>query len=263
MSRELAFTSDDASNKRPARCGALPVAHASPRLRSPRPATSSLPSIRAATSRAILHRGAHGTRKGRHQRAGGMVDVMSPSAARRMHWSESEYLAMESESPIKHEFQDGEVFAMAGARPSHNVLASGALGALVALVRGGKCRVFNSDQRIYIPATGLYTYADGGVAWGRWDLHADGLCLRNPVLLVEVLSPSTRDYDRGAKMDHYCQLASLRHVLLIDDPERLVEHHRRGDDGAWSKTELRVGNIDLADLGGSLALDDVYLASEI
>ena len=191
-----------------------------------------------------------------------MVDVMSPSAARRMHGSESEYLTMESESPIKHEFHDGEVFAMAGARPSHNILASAAVGALVALARGGRCRVFNSDQRIYIPATGLYTYADGGVACGRWELHADGLCLRNPVLLIEVLSPSTRDYDRGAKMDHYRQLASLRHVLLIDDPERLVEHHRRGDDGAWSKTELRAGSIDLADLGGSLALDDVYLAPE-
>ena len=97
-------------------------------------------------------------------------------------------------------------------------LASAAVGALVALARGGKCRVFNSDQRIYIPATGLYTYADGGVACGRWELHADGLCLRNPVRRIEVLSPSTRDDDRDAKRDHRRRLASLRHVLRIDDP---------------------------------------------
>jgi Uma2 family endonuclease len=88
------------------------------------------------------------------------------------------------------------------------------------------------------------------------------MCLRNPVLLVEVLSPSTRDYDRGAKLDHYRQLASLRHVLILDEPERRVEHHHRGDDGTWSMTELREGRVDLADLGGFVALDEVYLATE-
>lgn len=184
---------------------------------------------------------------------------MSPSTARRMHWSEEEYLAMEAASPIKHEFLDGEVFAMAGARPSHNVLASAALVALGVLVRGGRCRVFNSDQRIYIPETGLYTYADGGVACGRWELHGDGMCLRNPVLLFEVLSPSTRDYDCGVKLEHYRQLSSLRHVLLIDEPERRVEHHRRDDAGAWSMTELRVGRVALDALGGAIDLDEVYL----
>lgn len=187
---------------------------------------------------------------------------MSPSTARRMHWTEEAYVAMEAGSPIKHEFIDGEVFAMAGAKPGHNQLAAAVTVALGLLVRGGRCRVFNSDQRIYIPETGLYTYADGGVVCGRWEVHADGMCLRNPVLLVEVLSPSTRDYDRGAKLDHYRQLASLRHVLILDEPERRVEHHHRGDDGAWSMTELLEGRVDLADLGGFVALDEVYLAAE-
>jgi Uma2 family endonuclease len=176
-----------------------------------------------------------------------------------MNWSEAEYLAMEAESSIKHEFVDGEVFAMAGAKPAHNQLAAAAMVALGLLVRGGRCRVFNSDQRIYVPATGLCTYADGGVVCGRWELHTDGMCLRNPVLLFEVLSPSTREYDQGAKLEHYRQISSLRHVLRFDEPERRVEHHRRGDDGVWSKAELRAGSVDLTDLGGSLVLDEVYL----
>lgn len=139
---------------------------------------------------------------------------------------------MEAASPIKHEFLDGEVFAMAGAKPDHNQTASAALVALGPLLRGGRCRAFSSDQRIFIVETGLYTYADGGVACGRWQIHADGMCLLNPALVFEVLSPSTRDYDRGAKLEHYRRIPSLRHVLLIDQPDRCVEHHRRREGGA-------------------------------
>lgn len=182
---------------------------------------------------------------------------MHPSTARQMHWSEQDYLAMEAESPIKHEFLDGEVFAMAGAKPGHNQVAASALVALGVLLRGRACRVFNSDQRIHVAATRLYTYADGGVACGKWQLHTDGMCLLNPALLYEVLSSSTRDYDRGAKLEHYRQIPSLRHVLLIDQPDRSVEHHRRADDGSWSASLVREGALQLPDLGGAIALDDI------
>ncbi len=180
-----------------------------------------------------------------------------------MHWIESDYLAMEAASPIKHEFLDGEVFAVAGAKPGHNRVATSALVALGLLLRGGRCRAFNSDQRIYVVETGLYTYADGGVACGRWQVHTDGMSLLNPTLLFEVLSPSTRDYDRGAKLEHYRQIASLRHVLIIDQPDRRIEHHRRGDDGAWTLTTLHAGAVDLGDLGGTIALDEIYLPDEV
>lgn len=179
-----------------------------------------------------------------------------------MHWIEADYLAMESASPIKHEFFDGEVFAMAGAKPEHNRIATSTLVALGLLLRGGRCRAFNSDQRIYVAETGLYTYADGGVACGRWQIHTDGMSLLNPTLLFEVLSPSTRDYDRGAKLEHYRQIASLHHVLIIEQPDRCIEHHRRDHDGAWERTTHDVGTVDLRDLGGVLALGDVYLPDE-
>ncbi len=184
---------------------------------------------------------------------------MSVLAARRMHWTEAEYLAFENASATKHEYLDGEIFAMAGAQPSHHRVASNTLGGLVALARGRGCGAFNSDQRIYAPHTGLYTYADGGVGCGQWEIHTDGMCLLNPMLLFEVLSPSTRDYDCGAKREHYEQIPSLRHLLLIDQPARSVRHGWRLAGGEWTMRETNGGGIELPELGGVLALEDVYL----
>ncbi len=175
-----------------------------------------------------------------------------------MHWSEADYLAFENESPTKHEFFQGEVFAMSGARPVHNRVATNTLGELVALLKGKPCGAFNSDQRIFIPATGLYTYTDGGVTCGAWQIHSDGMCLLNPVLLFEVLSPSTREYDMGAKRQHYEQIPSLRHLLLIDCPDRRVWHHYRQSSGLWSWREIASGLIDLGDLGGSVRVEALY-----
>ena len=81
---------------------------------------------------------------------------MSVLAARRMHWTEAEYLSFENASATKHEYLDGEIFALAGAQPSHHRVASNTLGGLVALARGRGCGAFNSDQRIHVPPTGLY-----------------------------------------------------------------------------------------------------------
>ncbi len=182
--------------------------------------------------------------------------------ARQMHWSEPEYLHLEARSAIRHEFLDGEVFAMAGAKPEHNDIAAAITGALVLLLRGRRCRAFSSDQRIHVRATGLYTYPDGGVKCGRGEIHSDGMSLLDPVLLVEVLSESTRDYDRGAKLEHYKAIPSLRHVLLVESTSRRVEHHHRPEGGAWTVTTLTDGAIRLDDLGGSIPLDDVYLPED-
>jgi Uma2 family endonuclease len=184
------------------------------------------------------------------------------ATARRMHWTEEEYLAFENNSPTKHEYLEGEIFAMAGAKPSHNQIASNTLVALGTLLRGQHCRTFNSDQRIYVPQTGLYTYADGGVACGRWQIHTDGMCLLNPILLYEVLSSSTRDYDRGTKREHYQQISSLGHLLLIDQPTHLVEYYHRDPGGPWDCTTAQAGAIHLPELGGSILLEDLYLLDE-
>ncbi len=179
-------------------------------------------------------------------------------APRRLRWTPAEYFDFEAHSLDKHEFLDGEIFAMAGARSSHNLVAGNTLTALGVSLRGRPCKTFTSDERIHIPSTGLYTYPDGGVACGKWQIHpADGMSLLNPVLLFEVLSTSTAEYDRGAKLDHYKAIPSLREVLLIAQPERRVEHHRRIDGDRWLSAAFTAGTIELA-LGTTLDLTDLY-----
>lgn len=177
---------------------------------------------------------------------------------RRLHWTTKDYFDLEAHSHEKHEFLDGEIFAMGGARGSHNLVAGNVLGALGAFLRGKRCKLFTSDQRIHIPATGLYTYPEGGVACNPWEYHAsDEMSLVNPVLLLEVHSASTRDYDRGAKLEHYKTIPSLREVLLVDQPERRVEHHRRVEADRWATAAFTDGVIELA-LGLNLPLADIY-----
>ncbi len=176
--------------------------------------------------------------------------------SRRTQYTEQDYLHLEGDSPIKHEYLDGEIYAMAGAKPGHNLVASNTTVALGNLVAGGLCGVFGSDQRIHVTSTGLYTYADGGVACGRWEISdKDDMSLLNPVLLFEVLSPSTRDYDRGEKLAHYLKISTVKDVLLIEQPERLVEHHHRGPKG-WKSTARHRGGIPL--LGGMIRVEDLY-----
>ena len=182
---------------------------------------------------------------------------MSIAPAREVHWTEEDYLRMEADSAIKHEYVDGEVYAMAGARSRHNIIAANTLVALGGLIRGGSCFAFNSDQRIHVKTpVRFYTYADGGLACDPWRIsEKDGMSLENPTLLFEVLSPSTRDYDRGAKLFLYQQIASLSSVLLIDQPTRCVEHHRR-DGQSWTRETIREGAVAL--LGGQIFVDELY-----
>lgn len=180
------------------------------------------------------------------------------SQARRLKWTEEDYFRLEAASPHKHEYLGGEIFAMAGAKSSHNLVATNLLAVLGALLRGKDCKPFNSDQRIHIPSTGLYTYADGGVTCGKWSIHpADGMSLLNPVLLFEVLSPATEEYDRGVKLTHYFQIPSLQEVVIVAQPERRIEHHVRTFGGDFASHERRDGLLDLA-LGISIPVDDIY-----
>ena len=184
-------------------------------------------------------------------------------AARRVKWTQEEYLAREQRTPTRNEFLDGEIYAMAGATLRHNVIMMNAGAALHALLRGKPCRAFNSDQRICAGQTGLYTYADAGVVCGRPLFHdQDHGALLNPTLLVEILSPSTAAYDRGEKLDHYRAIPSLREVLLIAQDTRKVEHHHRLDTGQWLLTVYESGAVALATLDGAIPLDDLYDKTE-
>ena len=186
------------------------------------------------------------------------------TAAEKQQLSEAEYLARERLADTKHEYVNGVAVAMAGGSPRHNVIATNIAGELRARLRGQPCRPTNSDQRVHVPHTRLYTYPDVTVICGQPETHPeDRNTLCNPRVIFEVLSASTEAYDRGAKFRHYRRSESLAEYVLVSQHERLVEHFRRGDDGHWVLTEYReTGDVALPALGCSLPLDEIYLDAE-
>jgi len=147
-----------------------------------------------------------------------------------------EYLWLDQNSGLRHEYLDGHVWAMAGGSPDHAAIAANLIALLGALLREGPCRVFTADLRIRVVATGLGTYPDLSVVCGALEADPEdprGHTVTNPKVLVEVLSPSTEDYDRGEKLAHYKQIPSLEAVLLVAQEERRVEIWRRIR-GGWT-----------------------------
>jgi Uma2 family endonuclease len=175
-------------------------------------------------------------------------------------WTPEEYLAWERLQPEKHEFHGGEVFGMAGATFEHNRVVANVVTELSVALRQKPCRVCPSDLRIKIPATGLYTYPDASVVCGRPQFEDDKLdTLLNPLILVEVLSRSTEDYDRGTKFTNYRTIESFRDYVLLSTDRILVEYHTRKEDGSWLLRELRAGErVKLESVGCELAVDELY-----
>jgi Uma2 family endonuclease len=180
------------------------------------------------------------------------------SFARQLHYTYEQYLALEEESSVRHEYLDGEIYAMAGGSPDHAALAGAVIRVIGARLPPG-CRIFTSDLRVRIPATGLSTYPDAAVICGRTQrAHDDGLAVVNPALLVEVTSKSTEDYDRGEKLRQYQLLPSVRDILIVSHREAQIALHRRvGDE--WQVVEARQGDlIRLESVAAVLAVDEVY-----
>ena len=179
--------------------------------------------------------------------------------SRDVHHSYAEYLALEEESPTRHEYLDGEIYAMAGGTPDHAALAAAVL-ALVGrrLPRG--CRAFTPDLRVRVPSTGLSTYPDGTVVCGGSRRAADDpIAVINPMILIEVTSNSTEDYDRGAKLRHYQTIPSLREMLIVSHRAPRITLHRRDEAGEWSSIDAAEGGtLPLHSIGGVLSVDDVY-----
>lgn len=171
----------------------------------------------------------------------------------------AEYLALERQAETKSEFWNGEIFAMAGASFEHGLLVSAASAALYPQLKG--CSIIPNDLRVRVPATDLYTYPDLVIVCEppRFD-EADVDTLVNPTFLVEVLSPSTEDYDRGRKPAHYRTIPSLAGYLLIAQDRVHVELVTRQSDGRWLLTEVEDPNtvLELPVGGAQLAVADLY-----
>lgn len=158
---------------------------------------------------------------------------MATSTPRLHRYSFQDYLAVEEVSRVKHEFLDGEIYAMAGGSVLHAALSAAVLAALHNQLRG-RCRVYSSDLRIRVLATGLASYPDVTVVCGTVIADPkDADTVTNPTALVEVLSPSTADYDLGEKFEHYKQAPSVRAVVYVWQDWRQIELRERAADGSW------------------------------
>jgi len=188
------------------------------------------------------------------------------STAEDLRASEDEYIARERESETKSELVNGLIVAMAGGSPKHNAIAGNVLGALRSLLKTKPCIAFPSDQRVHIEATGMYAYPDVTVACGQPRFHPKfNDTLVNPKLLVEVLSPSTEAYDRGAKFAHYRTIPSLAEILFVSQDERCVEHYQRLESGQWLLTEYKGDEaiVSLPALECALPLSEIYEKTEL
>lgn len=172
-----------------------------------------------------------------------------------------EYLAAERAALTKSEYFDGEVTAMVGASERHTLIAGNVGASFHAQLRGRQCRVYQSDLRVKVSTTGLYTYPDIALVCGKPELEdAHGDTLLNPSLVIEILSPSTEAYDRGNKFAHYRRVASLSDYVLIAQDQPRVEHFARQNDGGWLLAEASglEAELPLPSIGCTLALREVY-----
>ncbi|CAN5820298.1 Uma2 family endonuclease [soil metagenome] len=175
--------------------------------------------------------------------------------------SPEEYLVAEREAEQKSEYFGGEVVAFAGASPAHNAIVFNLAGVLYPQLRGRPCRGFPSDLRVHNPVTGSFTYPDVVVVCGEPVFHDQQRdTLLNPTLVVEILSESTEQRDRGIKAEHYRQTESIQEYLFVRQDKPHVEHFRRYGPRQWMLTEASDLNdaLELPAIGCTLALRDIY-----
>lgn len=171
----------------------------------------------------------------------------------------AEYLAWEREQADKHEFHEGEVFAMAGGTLRHNFLGGRTVAQLWAAMGPLGCIVLSSDQRVVLEEERRYAYPDAVVVCGT-PVPSPGTkdTLTNPTVIVEVLSPGTEAFDRGDKWAGYRRLPSLTDYLLVSQESAQIEHFQRATAGAWHFRALGPGDEVVLTNGARLSVDAVF-----
>src|SRR5581483_11830716 len=175
-------------------------------------------------------------------------------------YTEEEYLRRERAAQRKSEFIHGEIFEVAGGTLAHARIAMNVGAALVRGLSGG-CGVCSSDLRIQTPQSASELYPDLSVVCGKPEFFGKGLdVLTNPVVIVEVLSPSSAAFDRGEKFELYREIPSLTEYVLVNTDSPHVEHFGRQADDSWVYRDYRglESTLVLVSIGCSVALKDVY-----
>jgi Uma2 family endonuclease len=150
---------------------------------------------------------------------------------------------------------------MAGGSREHAAIAANLVALLASALRGRPCQVHTSDLRVRVTASGLATYPDASVICGRAELDPEdrlGHTVTNPLLVVEVLSPSTEKYDRSEKLSEYQSIASLREVVLVGHTAQEIDVWRRADDGGWAVFHYNDSTLELTCIDATLQISEVY-----
>jgi Uma2 family endonuclease len=174
--------------------------------------------------------------------------------------SENDYLAFELTAPIKHEYIDGDIYAMAGASNYHNRISGNIFFQLRSKTRGSGCSVFATDMKLRIPQMRTYYYPDVMLSCHN-SPEDDEYYIHQPCLIAEVLSQSTKNTDRREKWHTYQQIAHLRYYLLVDSRKKQVDYFIRSDEGIWQQAQLEEGEtltIICESYQTTLTLADIY-----
>ncbi len=179
------------------------------------------------------------------------------------HLSPQEYLAVERDSEIRHEFFAGQMFAMGGGGASreHNLITLNVGAKLHAHLSGHPCEAYVNDMRVKVDSSGLYTYPDIVIVCDKPQFEDEEVdTLLNPQVILEVLSKSTESYDRGKKFEHYRRLPSLEEYLLVSQDEPHIEHFVKQPDDHWLLGEATGldAAIEISTVDCRLSLADVY-----
>jgi Uma2 family endonuclease len=177
-------------------------------------------------------------------------------------FTSEQYLALERQSEVRHEYLDGFVYAMAGESPEHSTICFNIAGLVHSQLRNGVCRGFSPNMKVRTDPSGLFAYPDLAVVCGAPIFHDDKRdVLVNPTAIFEVLSPSTEAYDRGEKFLRYRRgIATLRDYILVHQSDAIVEHFIRNADGAWPGHTIEGidATLNIPSIGCELSLAEIY-----
>ena len=190
------------------------------------------------------------------------MEVREPAVAySKQKVSIEDYLEMENASSEKHEYYKGEVFAMSGAKMPHNEISSNLMTTLGQKLKGKKCKPYSSDVRIHIKSNTLFTYPDISVICGETvTLNNDDYNVLNPIVIIEILSPSTKNYDRGEKFKLYRDIPTLKEYILADSESIHIEVFRLNESNHWELEEYNTINdhLSIKAINETLPLFEIY-----
>jgi len=176
------------------------------------------------------------------------------------------YLEMEKDAFEKHEYFQGEVVAMAGATENHVRIARNLVGELYSFLKGKKCEVFGMDYRVTTPLFDSYMYPDVMIVCGKTEKKKDCFdTLTNPSVIIQILSPSTSEKDKGLKFLYYLQIPSLEEYILVDSNRYNVTTFRKQEDDSWkifTTVDINASHV-INTIQFELPLNDLYYMVEI